>query len=118
MKYCLTFQCQPQPSYNASGYSLSCYTNVALPVLPIHVKCSNVIRGKVTYVGYGNSVLQKNELINCLFILILFQIIVENLFLICSLFLMQHLGKYFKQSAKALEQQVAREARFYGALIR
>ncbi|KAK9149673.1 hypothetical protein Scep_008430 [Stephania cephalantha] len=28
------------------------------------------------------------------------------------------LGKYFKQSAKALEQQVAREARFYGALIR
>ncbi|KAJ9163124.1 hypothetical protein P3X46_022827 [Hevea brasiliensis] len=30
----------------------------------------------------------------------------------------RHLGKYFKQSAKALEQQVAREARFYGALIR
>nr|POE50585.1 mediator of rna polymerase ii transcription subunit 17 [Quercus suber] len=30
----------------------------------------------------------------------------------------KHLGKYFKQSAKALEQQVAREARFYGALIR
>ncbi|KAB5524799.1 hypothetical protein DKX38_022548 [Salix brachista] len=29
-----------------------------------------------------------------------------------------NLGKYFKQSAKALEQQVAREARFYGALIR
>ncbi|KZV36414.1 mediator of RNA polymerase II transcription subunit 17-like [Dorcoceras hygrometricum] len=29
-----------------------------------------------------------------------------------------HLGKYFKQSAKALEEQVAREARFYGALIR
>lgn len=29
----------------------------------------------------------------------------------------RHLGKYFKQSAKALEQQVAREARFYGALI-
>ncbi|PON87645.1 Mediator complex, subunit Med [Trema orientale] len=28
------------------------------------------------------------------------------------------LGKYFKQSAKALEQQVSREARFYGALIR
>ncbi|KAG6723903.1 hypothetical protein I3842_03G230800 [Carya illinoinensis] len=28
-----------------------------------------------------------------------------------------HLGKYFNQSAKALEQQVAREARFYGALI-
>ncbi|XP_024019651.1 mediator of RNA polymerase II transcription subunit 17 [Morus notabilis] len=28
------------------------------------------------------------------------------------------LGKYFKQSAKALEQQVVREARFYGALIR
>ncbi|GFY80918.1 RNA polymerase II transcription mediator [Actinidia rufa] len=28
------------------------------------------------------------------------------------------LGKYFKQSAKALERQVAREARFYGALIR
>ncbi|XP_045831891.1 mediator of RNA polymerase II transcription subunit 17 [Trifolium pratense] len=27
-------------------------------------------------------------------------------------------GKYFKQSAKAFEQQVAREARFYGALIR
>lgn len=30
----------------------------------------------------------------------------------------RHLGKYFKQSAKALERQVAREARFYGALIR
>lgn len=30
----------------------------------------------------------------------------------------QHLGKYFKQSATALEKQVAREARFYGALIR
>lgn len=30
----------------------------------------------------------------------------------------RHLGKYFKQSAKALEQQVAKEARFYGALIR
>lgn len=30
----------------------------------------------------------------------------------------RHLGKYFKQSAKGLEQQVAREARFYGALIR
>ncbi|XP_027176858.1 mediator of RNA polymerase II transcription subunit 17 isoform X2 [Coffea eugenioides] len=30
----------------------------------------------------------------------------------------RHLGRYFKQSAKALEQQVAREARFYGALIR
>lgn len=30
----------------------------------------------------------------------------------------RHFGKYFKQSAKALEQQVAREARFYGALIR
>ncbi|KAM6580237.1 hypothetical protein CsatA_004011 [Cannabis sativa] len=28
------------------------------------------------------------------------------------------LGKYFKQSAKSLEQQIAREARFYGALIR
>ncbi|XP_052181147.1 mediator of RNA polymerase II transcription subunit 17 [Diospyros lotus] len=28
------------------------------------------------------------------------------------------LGKYFKKSAKALEQQVTREARFYGALIR
>ncbi|PPR81912.1 hypothetical protein GOBAR_AA38797 [Gossypium barbadense] len=28
-----------------------------------------------------------------------------------------HLGKYFKQSANALEQQIAREARFYGALI-
>ncbi|KAJ4846946.1 hypothetical protein Tsubulata_037993 [Turnera subulata] len=28
------------------------------------------------------------------------------------------LGKYFKQSAKAFEQQIAREARFYGALIR
>ncbi|KAL8054352.1 hypothetical protein ABFS82_05G133800 [Erythranthe guttata] len=28
------------------------------------------------------------------------------------------LGKYFKQSAKALEEQIAREARFYGALIR
>lgn len=32
--------------------------------------------------------------------------------------LLQHLSKYFKQSAKALEQQIAREARFYGALIR
>lgn len=31
---------------------------------------------------------------------------------------LQHLGKYFKQSAKGLERQVAREARFYGALIR
>ncbi|GAB2300357.1 hypothetical protein Dimus_034396 [Dionaea muscipula] len=30
----------------------------------------------------------------------------------------RHLGKYFKQSAKALKQQIAREARFYGALIR
>ncbi|KAL2553684.1 Mediator of RNA polymerase II transcription subunit 17 [Forsythia ovata] len=30
----------------------------------------------------------------------------------------RHLGKYFKQSATALEKQVAREARFYGALIR
>ncbi|XP_042497998.1 mediator of RNA polymerase II transcription subunit 17 [Macadamia integrifolia] len=30
----------------------------------------------------------------------------------------RHLGRYFKQSANALEQQVAREARFYGALIR
>lgn len=30
----------------------------------------------------------------------------------------RNLGKYFKQSAKALERQVAREARFYGALIR
>ena len=32
--------------------------------------------------------------------------------------ILQHLGKYFKQSAKALELQIAREARFYGALIR
>ncbi|ESW26965.1 hypothetical protein PHAVU_003G161800 [Phaseolus vulgaris] len=30
----------------------------------------------------------------------------------------RQVGKYFKQSAKAFEQQVAREARFYGALIR
>lgn len=30
----------------------------------------------------------------------------------------RHLGKYFRQSAKTLEQQVTREARFYGALIR
>ncbi|KAL4195046.1 hypothetical protein AMTRI_Chr05g62600 [Amborella trichopoda] len=30
----------------------------------------------------------------------------------------QHVGKYLKQSAKALEHQVAREARFYGSLIR
>ncbi|CAK9313976.1 unnamed protein product [Citrullus colocynthis] len=30
----------------------------------------------------------------------------------------RHLGKYFRQSAKGLERQVAREARFYGALIR
>ncbi|KAL8499155.1 hypothetical protein ACS0TY_022219 [Phlomoides rotata] len=28
------------------------------------------------------------------------------------------IGKYFKQSAKALEEKIAREARFYGALIR
>ncbi|KAL0372153.1 UNVERIFIED_CONTAM: Mediator of RNA polymerase II transcription subunit [Sesamum calycinum] len=28
-----------------------------------------------------------------------------------------NLGKYFKQSAKSLEEQIAREARFYGALI-
>ncbi|KAK1403815.1 hypothetical protein POM88_003420 [Heracleum sosnowskyi] len=33
-------------------------------------------------------------------------------------FSMQHLGKYFKQSAKGLEQQIAREAKFYGSLIR
>ncbi|KAL0295610.1 UNVERIFIED_CONTAM: Mediator of RNA polymerase II transcription subunit [Sesamum calycinum] len=30
----------------------------------------------------------------------------------------ENLGKYFKQSAKSLEEQIAREARFYGALIR
>lgn len=30
----------------------------------------------------------------------------------------RQVGKYFKQSAKAFEQQLAREARFYGALIR
>ncbi|XP_076945312.1 mediator of RNA polymerase II transcription subunit 17-like [Bidens hawaiensis] len=30
----------------------------------------------------------------------------------------RHLGKYFNQSAKSLEKQVAREDRFYGALIR
>ncbi|CAN1825061.1 Mediator of RNA polymerase II transcription subunit 17 [Linum perenne] len=30
----------------------------------------------------------------------------------------RQLGKYFKQSAKALDEQVARETRFYGALIR
>ncbi|KAI7734992.1 hypothetical protein M8C21_027329 [Ambrosia artemisiifolia] len=30
----------------------------------------------------------------------------------------RQLGKYFNQSAKSLEKQVAREARFYGALIR
>ncbi|KAL2929510.1 Mediator of RNA polymerase II transcription subunit 17 [Bienertia sinuspersici] len=30
----------------------------------------------------------------------------------------RHLSKYFKQSAKSLEHQIAREARFYGALIR
>ncbi|KAF1875953.1 hypothetical protein Lal_00006584 [Lupinus albus] len=35
-----------------------------------------------------------------------------------TFFYLQHVGKYFKQSAKAFEQQVAREARFYGALIR
>jgi len=29
-----------------------------------------------------------------------------------------HVGKYLKQTAKALEEQVAREARFYGALMR
>lgn len=31
---------------------------------------------------------------------------------------LQSIGKYFKQSAKALEEKIAREARFYGALIR
>ncbi|KAM7264586.1 hypothetical protein ACFE04_002269 [Oxalis oulophora] len=30
----------------------------------------------------------------------------------------KHIGNYFKQSAKALEQQIAKEDRFYGALIR
>ncbi|KAH9287866.1 hypothetical protein KI387_031983, partial [Taxus chinensis] len=30
----------------------------------------------------------------------------------------RHIGKYLKQTAKALEEQVAREARFYGALMR
>uniref|UniRef100_A0A1J3IMX7 Mediator of RNA polymerase II transcription subunit 17 n=1 Tax=Noccaea caerulescens TaxID=107243 RepID=A0A1J3IMX7_NOCCA len=30
----------------------------------------------------------------------------------------RHLGKYFKQSEKALKQKIDREARFYGALIR
>lgn len=30
----------------------------------------------------------------------------------------RHLSKYFKQSAKALEEQIGRESRFYGALIR
>ncbi|KFK26261.1 hypothetical protein AALP_AA8G224100 [Arabis alpina] len=30
----------------------------------------------------------------------------------------RHLGKYFNQSSKALEQKIDREARFYGALIR
>ncbi|CAO2822695.1 unnamed protein product [Amaranthus hypochondriacus] len=30
----------------------------------------------------------------------------------------RHLSKYFKQSAKSLEHQIAKEARFYGALIR
>lgn len=30
----------------------------------------------------------------------------------------RHLSKYFKQSAKSLEHQISREARFYGALIR
>jgi len=34
------------------------------------------------------------------------------------LFPLQNLGNYFKQSAKALEQKINREARFYGALIR
>ncbi|XP_078428020.1 RNA polymerase II transcription mediator isoform X2 [Wolffia australiana] len=31
---------------------------------------------------------------------------------------LRHLGKYFKQSAEALEKQVDREARFYGSLLR
>ncbi|MQL91275.1 hypothetical protein Taro_023881 [Colocasia esculenta] len=31
---------------------------------------------------------------------------------------LRHLGRYFRQSSKALEKQVTREARFYGALIR
>ncbi|XP_051119340.1 mediator of RNA polymerase II transcription subunit 17 [Andrographis paniculata] len=30
----------------------------------------------------------------------------------------RNLGKYFKQAAQGLEEQIAREARFYGALIR
>ena len=37
--------------------------------------------------------------------------------LIASLCL-QKIGKYLKQTAKALEQQVDREAIFYGALMR
>ncbi|PKA64682.1 Mediator of RNA polymerase II transcription subunit 17 [Apostasia shenzhenica] len=31
---------------------------------------------------------------------------------------LRHLGRYFKQSSKALERQVSREVRFYGSLIR
>ncbi|XP_042386718.1 mediator of RNA polymerase II transcription subunit 17-like isoform X2 [Zingiber officinale] len=31
---------------------------------------------------------------------------------------LRNLGRYFKQSSKALEQRVSREARFYGSLIR
>ncbi|EHA8592548.1 mediator of RNA polymerase II transcription subunit 17 [Cocos nucifera] len=31
---------------------------------------------------------------------------------------LRHLGRYFKQSSKAMEQQVSRDARFYGSLIR
>lgn len=30
----------------------------------------------------------------------------------------QNLGRYFKQSSKAMEQKVSKEARFYGSLIR
>ncbi|KAJ3683345.1 hypothetical protein LUZ60_013572 [Juncus effusus] len=31
---------------------------------------------------------------------------------------LRHLGRYFKQSSKTMEQQVVKEARFYGSLIR
>ena len=44
-------------------------------------------------------------------------VICNNVF-VQTFFSVQQVGKYFKQSAKAFEQQVAREARFYGALIR
>jgi len=47
-----------------------------------------------------------------------FTVVICNEIFEQALYHLQQVGKYFKQSAKAFEQQVAREARFYGALIR